>query len=579
MTMSYNPTNWVNGQTPINDSNLNHIEQGIKAVFDLSDAQEIKIAEIANNQIPEEYLQQSVDNYIANNQAGLATKTDINNLSSEIVYDVNNGYLAGGVIKEQTGSKEKYTSKIPCIYGDIVSFSLSYPTTRSMWATYELYNGDTFVTRVYLVNNEQSNSFNGKIKITNKSITHIAFSYRSYDDANVSIIYNASSNSTLAELMSDKSGLVNNQILEKTNYMASIVPALSYKFDFSFDLSANEITITVPQRTFLFAKPQNPIESFVTIDMPSATSYTLPNKSVLCYDIANNCYVVLSQAEFSSNIPNYVLCAHNHYGTLKGQWYIYYLEQITYENKVIVSSDDSIGVEITSRQGEVINGTTSNTLEGIRLAKKYGYNHIRLSVCWTSDGVAVLSHGATVIVGETQYTIANTPYDALSNVLPTLEEGATLCKMLRMKLDIELKFGVNNNNLLSAWNIVSKLGMTPYTLWSGDIQSLSYILSIQPTASVGFVAHISKNVIDTALTLKNDSNYVRIDAFNNDGVDEWNDDWSDEVLQYASSKNIPIKVGSAYNVEQLKRWAKVVQIVEVAGVQYPYDVLYKTYIE
>ena len=84
MTMSYNPTNWVNGETPINDSNLNNIEQGLKKVSDLSDAQESKIADIANNQIPEAYLQQSVDNYISKNQAGLATKTDINNLSSEI---------------------------------------------------------------------------------------------------------------------------------------------------------------------------------------------------------------------------------------------------------------------------------------------------------------------------------------------------------------------------------------------------------------------------------------------------------------------------------------------------------------
>lgn len=82
--MSYNPTNWVNGETPINDSNLNNIEQGLKKVSDLSDAQESKIADIANNQIPEAYLQQSVDNYISKNQAGLATKTDINNLSSEI---------------------------------------------------------------------------------------------------------------------------------------------------------------------------------------------------------------------------------------------------------------------------------------------------------------------------------------------------------------------------------------------------------------------------------------------------------------------------------------------------------------
>lgn len=97
--MSYNPTNWVNGETPINDSNLNHIEQGIKDVADLSDAQETKIADIANNQIPEEYLQQSVNNYIANNQAGLATKTDVTNLdsklSSEIEDLIDTNYIEG----------------------------------------------------------------------------------------------------------------------------------------------------------------------------------------------------------------------------------------------------------------------------------------------------------------------------------------------------------------------------------------------------------------------------------------------------------------------------------------------------
>lgn len=86
--MSYNPTNWVNGETPINESNLNHIEQGIKDVADLSDAQESKIADIANNQIPEEYLKSSVDNYIANNQAGLATKTDVNNLDSKLSSEI-----------------------------------------------------------------------------------------------------------------------------------------------------------------------------------------------------------------------------------------------------------------------------------------------------------------------------------------------------------------------------------------------------------------------------------------------------------------------------------------------------------
>lgn len=121
--MSYNPTNWVNGETPINDSNLNHIEQGIKDVADLSDAQESKIADIANNQIPEEYLQSSVDNYIANNQAGLATKTDVNNLDNKLSSEiakygiVTNGYFINYTNgKEQSFETLKYVT-MPVSYG------------------------------------------------------------------------------------------------------------------------------------------------------------------------------------------------------------------------------------------------------------------------------------------------------------------------------------------------------------------------------------------------------------------------------------------------------------------------------
>lgn len=140
--MSYNPTNWVNGQTPISASNLNHIEQGIKAVSDLSDEHESKIADIANNQIPEAYLQQSVDNYIANNQAGLATKTDVNNLDNKLSSDIvdleevvkdkigsilsyNDGYITTGVevgtvvnIDNITLSSGYKNAIINCVQGD-----------------------------------------------------------------------------------------------------------------------------------------------------------------------------------------------------------------------------------------------------------------------------------------------------------------------------------------------------------------------------------------------------------------------------------------------------------------------------
>ena len=53
------------------------------AINDLSS----QIKDIANNQIPEQYLQASVDNYINNNHGGLASKTDVDILKNRQVIE------------------------------------------------------------------------------------------------------------------------------------------------------------------------------------------------------------------------------------------------------------------------------------------------------------------------------------------------------------------------------------------------------------------------------------------------------------------------------------------------------------
>ena len=49
-----------------------------------------KVDKIASNQIPDEYLKKSVDEYVNNNSGGFATQTDVSQLSSEIVNTNNN---------------------------------------------------------------------------------------------------------------------------------------------------------------------------------------------------------------------------------------------------------------------------------------------------------------------------------------------------------------------------------------------------------------------------------------------------------------------------------------------------------
>ena len=75
----YNKTAWHDGDV-ISKQKLNKMEVGIYETYELSKDNSSQIKEIVNNQIPEEYLQQNIDDYISNNNGGLTTKTEFNTL-------------------------------------------------------------------------------------------------------------------------------------------------------------------------------------------------------------------------------------------------------------------------------------------------------------------------------------------------------------------------------------------------------------------------------------------------------------------------------------------------------------------
>ena len=73
-----------NIKTDLGTEELTTTAKNIKAAINEHDSQ---IKDIANNQIPEQYLQASVDNYINNNHGGLASKTDVDILKNRQVIE------------------------------------------------------------------------------------------------------------------------------------------------------------------------------------------------------------------------------------------------------------------------------------------------------------------------------------------------------------------------------------------------------------------------------------------------------------------------------------------------------------
>lgn len=82
--MSYNPVNWVNGETPINDINLNNMDQGIADAHSMLAEHESQINDFVNQQLPEEYVKEAVDTYVENNSAGFATAADLAEAKSQL---------------------------------------------------------------------------------------------------------------------------------------------------------------------------------------------------------------------------------------------------------------------------------------------------------------------------------------------------------------------------------------------------------------------------------------------------------------------------------------------------------------
>ena len=194
-----------------------------------------------------------------------------------------------------------------------------------------------------------------------------------------------------------------------------------------------------------------------------------------------------------------------------------------------------------------------NTLPAYKLAKKNKFKFVECDISFTSDGIPVLLHDATINrTSNGTGNINDLTYEQVRQYdfgswksseyagtkIPSFEEFIMLCRNIGLQPYIELKDTATytENQIRSLVDIVNKFGMKEKVTWiSFSINYLRYVKNYDEKARLGFVvSNINESVITNANSLKTEKNEVFIDAnYNN---------LTDEIVNLCIDANIPLEV-------------------------------------
>lgn len=169
-----------------------------------------------------------------------------------------------------------------------------------------------------------------------------------------------------------------------------------------------------------------------------------------------------------------------------------------------------------------------NTLPAYKMAKENGFNYVECDICWTSDGVPVLSHDTTIDrCSDGSGTIANMTLAQLKTydfgswkssqyagtTIPTFEEFIELCRNIGLYPYLDPRDN-NSTKLKAVVDIYTAYGMKDHVTWIGGSDIGSAIKVLDDTARIGMFATntITSTTISTAEGLSTGNNEVFIDA-------------------------------------------------------------------
>ena len=322
------------------------------------------------------------------------------------------------------------------------------------------------------------------------------------------------------------------------------------------------------------------------------SQYVLVHGQSLIWKIATNELVVqhINDARTQTDI----VLAYNHAGYLSaGEFERYKVSEIETVN---IDNFKYSNYDFVLRQGQ-LDGYPENSITGLLHGKSKGYNHARMSVKFTSDGHAILSHDDYL-----NYKIKNIdgtdtdPSVAISSLtleelqnnydfgwyygdkfkgtkVSTLDELMTAASYNGIKLDLELKDSVYTDAMVDY--IVERLvlnGLIDSTLISsGELAVLDKFSAKCPALSFGYICNPNNTRVDEILGYRHLNNQLRLDIFDTSTL-------TVPVALYAKSNGVKIKVGSCYSVADIRKWIALgTDVIEVAYIANPISTLANYY--
>lgn len=203
------------------------------------------------------------------------------------------------------------------------------------------------------------------------------------------------------------------------------------------------------------------------------------------------------------------------------------------------------------------NTAPENTIPAYVESYRHGFRYVECDVKLTSDGEFVLLHDATInrtarnadgtAISETTNITDITYEQALEfdfgiyksseyagTKIPLLSEFLLFCRKVGLHPYLELKFAYTEATTKAVVDMVRAHGMSgKVTYISASGSFLRAINAYEPNARLGIVTELpTSETVNLAIELKNDSNFVFIDA----------DRATDEAVNICKQNNIPMEV-------------------------------------
>ena len=174
-----------------------------------------------------------------------------------------------------------------------------------------------------------------------------------------------------------------------------------------------------------------------------------------------------------------------------------------------------------------------NTIPAFQLAKQEGFFYVETDVQFTSDGVPVLLHDASIDrTSNGTGNIADLTFEQVRQYdfgswksatytgtqIPSFEEFMRLCRDLVLHPYIEIKCAMTTTQVKALLDIIEAAGMKGKVTWiSYNYTCLGYVTYYDPTARIGvLIATLDSTTAQIALTaaagLSTGSNEVFIDT-------------------------------------------------------------------